>query len=470
MRYYFLLIFLLSVGILNGQDIVKALNNSIKTLQADTQFKNAAISLYVVDANTGKPVFEFNPELGLAPASCQKIATSVSTFEMLGKDFFYKTTISADGKIVNGVLQGNLIITGFGDPSFGSWRWAQTKTDVINKAILDALRKSNIKTISGSLIVDDMKFGYQSLPDGWIWQDIGNYYGAGASGFNWNENQFDVSLKASNIEGGSTQIIATSPIDNKNEILNFITTGKKGTGDNAYLYSTPYNKKIFATGTIPLGENKFTISGSMPMPAYYFADQLKIFLTQNSIEIVNDCTIKSGLGKEEQINLQTEVLLDAIASPPLDSLNFWFLRKSVNIYGEAFVKTIAWKSNPGKVSTDSGVSIIKKFWSQNGIEPSALNIIDGSGLSPANRITTKSLVTILQFAKAKSWFASFYNALPTMNNIKMKDGYINGVRSYTGYVKSKAGKEYSFSFIINNFYGSAGTVREKMWKLLDLLK
>jgi D-alanyl-D-alanine carboxypeptidase/D-alanyl-D-alanine-endopeptidase (penicillin-binding protein 4) len=52
----------------------------------------------------------------------------------------------------------------------------------------------------------------------------------------------------------------------------------------------------------------------------------------------------------------------------------------------------------------------------------------------------------------------------------MKDGYINGVRSYTGYIKSKNGNDYTFSFIVNNFDGNAGTVREKIWKLLDLMK
>jgi D-alanyl-D-alanine carboxypeptidase/D-alanyl-D-alanine-endopeptidase (penicillin-binding protein 4) len=76
----------------------------------------------------------------------------------------------------------------------------------------------------------------------------------------------------------------------------------------------------------------------------------------------------------------------------------------------------------------------------------------------------------MQYAKNQSWFPSFYYALPETNGIKMKDGYISGVRSYTGYVKSKTGAEYTFSFIVNNFDGSAGTVREKMWKLLDVLK
>ena len=65
---------------------------------------------------------------------------------------------------------------------------------------------------------------------------------------------------------------------------------------------------------------------------------------------------------------------------------------------------------------------------------------------------------------------SFYNSLPEMNGLKMKSGYIGGVRSYAGYIKSKAGNEYSFAFIVNNFDGNPSAVREKMWKLLDMLK
>ena len=158
-----------------------------------------------------------------------------------------------------------------------------------------------------------------------------------------------------------------------------------------------------------------------------------------------------------------------ISSPTIDSINYWFLKKSVNLYGEALVKTIAYKKTKFG-STDTGINIIKDFWSKNGIERSALHILDGSGLSPANRVTTNALVSVMQYAQKQDWFPSFYNALPEMNGLKMKDGYIGGVRSFTGYVKSRNGNEYTFSFIVNNFDGSAGTVREKMWKVLDILK
>ncbi|MBC7868163.1 MAG: D-alanyl-D-alanine carboxypeptidase, partial [Gloeobacteraceae cyanobacterium ES-bin-316] len=169
-------------------------------------------------------------------------------------------------------------------------------------------------------------------------------------------------------------------------------------------------------------------------------------------------------GKESNI---TPLL--QIQSPSLDSINYWFLQESINLYGEAFVKTIALKQK-GFGATDSGLAIIRYFWSSRGIGKAALNIKDGSGLSPANRTTAHALVTVLQYARGKKWSPSFYNALPLMNGIKMKSGYIAGVRSYAGYIKSNSGATYTFAFLINNFDGSPGSAREKMWPLLDILK
>ena len=68
-----------------------------------------------------------------------------------------------------------------------------------------------------------------------------------------------------------------------------------------------------------------------------------------------------------------------------------------------------------------------------------MNTIDGSRLSPANRITTYAMARMLFFAQDEKWFTAFYKALPFINNIHMKDGYINGVRSYAGYIHSSNG-------------------------------
>jgi D-alanyl-D-alanine carboxypeptidase/D-alanyl-D-alanine-endopeptidase (penicillin-binding protein 4) len=461
-----LIISLLSIAPVFAQNVDAKLSAAVTSLEKDDQFKHAIISMYVVDGKTGNIVYEKNAQTGMAPASCQKVITSTTAFELLGKDYTYKTFIGCEGKIKDNNLNGDLIFTGNGDPTLGSWRWKQTVPEIVFNKINAVLFKNKIEGIEGDIYVGGRKFSYNPVPDGWIWQDIGNYYGAGAWGFNWHENQYDLKLKSTNNIDYGTSIVSTEPADLKNNITNLVTSAKKGSGDNVYIYATPYNDKIFAEGTIPVGENSFKVSGSIPNPLLEFGKKMIAFLKDSSIKFSGKLITDIFSAKNK---LSQERILDSIVSPSFDSINYWFLKRSINLYGEAFVKTIAVENNK-QGSTDSGIAIIRDFWSKRGIDKAALKIIDGSGLSPANRVTTNALVTVLQYAKKQSWFYSFYFDLPEINNIKMKDGYINGVRSYSGFVKSKDGKEYTFSFIVNNFDGNPGTVREKMWKVLDLLK
>lgn len=469
MKTIFSLLFLLPLFSMS-QNLNARLEKAVELLQQDEQLKNGSIGIYIADTKTGKVVYQKNAETGLVPASCQKVLTSVTAFELLGNNYTFKTNVEISGKVEHGILEGDLIITGFGDPAFGSKRWQSTNTEAITGKIVSALKSLNIRAISGNIIINDMNFGYQPLPDGWIWQDIGNYYGAGASGFNWNENQFDLYLRSGDNPGAPVEIIGTAPIDLKANITTFITAGKKGSGDNGYIYASPYSTHIFATGTIPAGEKKFTISGSMPEPAKYFGQYLKNILLKNNIEAGSVLTATAMFRNGNPYKAGEAKRLLTLQSPSLDSMNFWFLRKSVNLYGEAMVKAMAYEKNKEDATTPAGIDIIRAFWQKAGIDKSALMIMDGSGLSPANRVTAKALVSMLQFAKNRQWYTSFYEALPIMNGIKMKDGYINGVRSYTGYIRSASGSEYTFAFIVNNFYGSAAGVREKMWKILDMLK
>lgn len=454
-----------------GQDIASQINTALQKLEADAQFKHAIISMYVVDGKTGKVIADKNAQIGLAPASCQKVVTSASAFELLGKDYQYKTEIGFDGLIKDGLLKGDLIIVGYGDPTFGSERYAKYQ-HFYNIELLEKLRSYPVKAIAGKLFIDNSKFEYQQIPRGWIWEDIGNYYGAGSCALNWRENTYSIYLKSGNKINDSVIVL------NKDSLLlnygisfiNNLKTGAAGSGDNAFARLAPYQSNGSLEGTIPVNENNFAVKAAIPDPANDFIGYLTRYFNRNGILFNNNsCSSYYGQSFNRRPLKYNFNTIFTNLSPTLDSINYWFLKKSVNLYGEAFVKTIAYEKTKFG-STDTGIAIIKDFWSKRGIEKSALNIIDGSGLSPANRVTTNALVTVMQYAKQQPWFSSFYYDLPEINGIKMKDGYINGVRSYTGYIKSKNGNEYTFSFIVNNFDGNPGAVREKMWTILDLLK
>ncbi len=445
----------------NAQSITQKIQKAFTAFEKDSQLKHAISSLYVIDANTGQVVFNKNSQIGLAPASTQKIITSVTAFELLGKDYRYKTDFYLSEKVGSNSI---IYIEPSGDPTLGSWRWEQTKEANVLHRITDAIRKQDRK-ISWPIIINAEGWNTESIPDGWIWQDIGNYYGAGADVLNWRENQFDLVLKSGSNVGDPVSIAGTIPASLNMNFESTALAAPKQTGDNAYIYFQPSGDNYgIVRGTIPVNENKFIISGSMISPGSQFLssliDSIKgWYVKPESLE-------KVVLFKKYEKNV---LMIHSEVSPSLDSIIYWFNKKSINLYGEALIKTLAYKKT-GFGSTDSGVVVVQNFWKEKGLDKDELGIVDGSGLSPLNRVTTHSQVEILKYAKKKDWFPYFKTALPEYNGMSMKSGTIRGVKGFCGYHKAKNGKEYIFSFLVNNYNGSASALVNKMYKVLDILK
>lgn len=466
---YLFLLFLLNVYELPAQNIKEKLLTAANKLENDEQLKNAIFSLVVVNTKTNEKLIDKNGEIGLAPASTQKVFTAIAAYELLGKNYVYNTLLGYNGKINNGVLTGDIILKGSGDPSLGSWRYAITNDSVLITNWINAIANAGIKKITGNLIIDDTYFEYQPMPGGWIWDDMGNYYGAGTWGFNWRENQYDLQLVPGKAVGDSTKIIRTVPFIQSLSIQNNILTGKKGSGDNAYIYYPPYANKGFAEGTIPAAVNSFTIAGAMPNAPIIFGDIFKTALQKKAIAISGK--VYTGWQRKSSGFMADSMTtsLTSHNSPPLDSLVYWFMQKSINQYGEALLKTVAVKSGK-KGHTDEGRDILKNFWQQRGLSKGAFQILDGSGLSPQNRVTANSLVTALQFAYTKDWFEGFYKSLPIYNGMKLKSGTIGGAKSFAGYYANTSGNTYTIAIIVNNYTGSPGVLVSKMYELLNILK
>lgn len=443
----------------SAQTLTQNLQKAFKAFEADPQLKYAISSLYIVDAATGHVVFDKNSQIGLVPASTQKIITAATAFELLGKDFRYKTELVSEKTIRERVLYGNLYFIGSGDPTLGSWRWSTTKDSFLMNKWWQDIRKAGIDKITGSVWFRKSGFSVNSIPEGWIWQDIGNYYGAGTTVLNWKENQYDIILRSPAKVGAEVEILSPE-IDYASELK----SAPKGTGDNAYVF---YNNVI--TGTIPVNESSFKISASTADPVSKLCLDFSEYLNSKGIssearERFNPHTLSDGIAIDSPYHL-----ISTHYSPSLDSIIYWFLQKSINLYGEALVKTFAYEKD-GFGSTEGGVKIIKDFWKQKGIDVNELNIGDGSGLSPGNRVTTRAQVEILKYAKKRPWFSYFYDALPEYNGMKMKSGTIKNVKGYCGYHKAANGKEYIFSFLVNNYNGSSSELVGKMYRVLNLLK
>jgi len=459
------LVFLLTLSsiVTFAQGPAQRLSQSFNTLLEDPQAKYAMSSIIVLDANTGKQIYAKNENIGLATASTLKTITSATAFSLLGKDFRYQTTLSYSGSIAaDGTLKGDIIITGGGDPTLASWRYENKEAAVLNQWVA-AIKAAGIKKIEGKVIGDDRLWGTQSTPEGWTWQDIGNYFGAGPSALSWRENQFDIKLRANN----TVSVLKTVPAMPYLTIINELEAGAAGTGDRAYAFLPPMATIAYLRGSWARDISKSGISVALPDPAYDAAFRLQDTLHRSGITVSNAAASARQLAAvKQQVPAGTQKL-STISSPSLSEIVFWLNKKSVNLYAEHLLKTIAWKSGK-EATTRNGASTEIAFWAGKGLDRNALNIIDGSGLSPANRVTTSAMANILFQAQKEDWFADFYKSLPDNNGMKIKSGTINDVSAFAGYYTADNGNKYVVVININNYSGSG--INPKLFRVLNALK
>ncbi|WP_257666092.1 D-alanyl-D-alanine carboxypeptidase/D-alanyl-D-alanine endopeptidase [Parapedobacter tibetensis] len=454
----------------SAQPISQKIATAFSTLESHESLANGMAAITVINANTGEVVFSKNDKLGMAPASTLKTVTASAAYHILGAEYSFETTLSYTGKIdATGTLNGDIVIRGSGDPSLGSDRFPQTTDTALLAAWVQAIRAAGIRKIEGTVVGDDRLYSGQTAPRGWTWQDMGNYYGAGVSALNWRENSVGVNFIPGRASDASTSIANTTADISYLQLVNETVTGNRGTGDNVYAFAAPYSSRIYLRGTYGIDLKK-TIYLSIPDGAYDAAYQLHHALEQAHISQMGTPTTTHLLLLAGSEVPNGGTILHTHRSPTLSELVYWFNQKSVNLYGEALLKAIAFQME-GKTDTRDGAEKLRDFWAGKlGIAPGELKIFDGSGLSPENRITTNALARIMASLRREPWFASFHESLPTYNGMKMKSGTIGGVLGYTGYHTAKDGTPLVFALLVNNYQGSAQSMRKRMFRLLDTLK
>ncbi|MEM1137012.1 MAG: D-alanyl-D-alanine carboxypeptidase/D-alanyl-D-alanine-endopeptidase, partial [Bacteroidota bacterium] len=217
----------------------------IANLLEEPKMTGASLGIFVEALDSPKVLVEYMPDLSLATASTMKAITTATALQILGADFQFKTKIAYSGTIdETGTLNGNLYIIGGGDPTFGSDNMPSLMDFLANRIL-----EKGIKKISGQLIGDASVFDSQLISNTWIWEDIGNYFGAGPSGLSIHQNQYSIYFKTGANINEPTSIVEIAPNVEGLQVINEVVTGKKGSGDNAYIYGGPFSNDRIVRGT-----------------------------------------------------------------------------------------------------------------------------------------------------------------------------------------------------------------------------
>ena len=464
---------------------MEVIQKKIDSLANSPFLQNGFVGVAIRAVKNSQNLIEFNAKKSLAPASTMKLISSATAFMALGENYTYPTILEYSGQIKDSVLTGNIIIKGSGDPSLGSWRFKNYRdykqlSDNWAKKIKDL----GIKQINGRIFGDGSFFDENVVPDTWSWGDMGNYYGAGAYGLNFNENLYWVTFKPAKYLEAAT-LLKTVPDLPYYQKINRVLTDKAGTGDQVNIYATPYQDVLIMQGYVPMGEN-FMVKGSIPDPALFSAYFLQKKLEESGIKVSESPLSWMEANKKniymERYSQTTNI--ETYNSPPLKDLARECNYQSINLYAEAFLKTPSVLFNFGN-STDAAIKGLKQIWQGKGLKLEGLRMKDGSGLSAANGITPNNMTDILSVMTTDKSFNAFYESIPivgvsgtvqnlakrtrAVGNVRAKSGSIDGVRAYAGYFTNRNGEMMCFSMMLNKYNSEYGSATKELEKLIILM-
>lgn len=476
----FLILFLFPL-LLQAQPAA-GIQTALETFLSDPDLRNASIGFIVTDTETGRTLASYDADRSLIPASSLKAVTTAAALSVLGADYTFKTEIQYSGSIdAQGILQGNLYLKGYGDPTLGSDRdnFAEAMPLVLEK-FAAAVTAAGIRGINGSVIGDGSYFPHAPVASSWQWEDMGNYYGAGAFGLNLHENLYCLEFEQSPYLDSVPRVKRVYPEVPLVHIENLITSAPRGTGDNAYIYGAPFRHQVTIRGTIPAGNRTpFTIKGSVPDAVLFAAHQMTLTLKGKGIDV-------TGMPQSVFTNdtTQTRKAIYTYTSPTLQKIVYETNHESVNLFCEAMLKAIGLQLADNSDFFAAAVALTA-YWKEKGIDVQGMQLRDGSGLSARNLVTARQMVEVLRLtANDKAIFPAFLASLstgssgtlrgmfrntPAYTRIFAKSGSMTGVRSYTGYAQTKDGRLLAFSLIANNFSVKSSVMRRKMERLMTAL-
>lgn len=427
----------------------QTLTERIDALLKDPALAHGIQGVLVRSLKTGATLYERNADTLMTPASNQKLLVSAAILEKLGPDFTYKTEAYSRGRIIKGVLEGDLIIRGGGDPV--------TETADLT-GLAKAVRAAGITRVKGSILVDDTFFDDQRLGWGWSWDGLPYYYSAEISALNLNRNTVAVFVYPAKKAGARAEVKLVPETDYF-AIENTAVTGPEGSKKSIWIDR-------------PLGRNTIQVGGSIPIDAQVTRREAPISVSEP--QLYAGCVFASQLDREG-IDVTGSVrsgratadakLVASHTSPPLSRILALLNKPSDNLVAEVLLKTLGAVAKR-KGSTSAGAEVERELLKSFGLDMGAISIVDGSGLSKINCITPRNIVTLLTYMRSSKHAQVFIDSLPVAGvdgtlayrmrgtaaegNVRAKTGTLAKVVSLSGYVSTKSGEPLVFAIMFNN--------------------
>jgi serine-type D-Ala-D-Ala carboxypeptidase/endopeptidase (penicillin-binding protein 4) len=471
-----------------GTTPLTQLGSSIEEIIDSEAFRNSHWGISIADLSTGEVLFERNAGKSFVPASNVKLFTTAAALEELGPEFDYQTILYLDGPVINGILRGNLIVRGSGDPTI-SGRYTEGDRTQVFRTWADSLKAAGITRIEGDIIGDDDVFDDVPYGRGWTWDDLDYYYAVEISGLSFNENAVDFNIAGQ--RPGMAGRVSWLPLSTSYvEVTNNTITTAGGIIDEEYRRK-PGTNRIELASLVPAGQTD-NESLSIHNPTMFFVHVLRETLLQQGIAIDGTSADVDDLETKPDYSGSLRRVA-SYTSPPLSEILVEINKESNNHFAEQVFKTIGAVRPPAQQgvtpgSDEAGVVVIREMLGDMGIDTSSVQLVDGSGLSRHNLATPEATVALLR----RMWHhgnvekrMAFYTALPVggvdgsletrftsgaaHNNVRAKTGSMSNVSALSGYVTTSAGTPVAFSILVNHYTASTAAVRRAQDQIVELV-
>jgi D-alanyl-D-alanine carboxypeptidase/D-alanyl-D-alanine-endopeptidase (penicillin-binding protein 4) len=424
--------------------------------------------ILIVDAQTGETLYEKNADGYFVPASNMKLFTTALALAKLGPDYKFDTTLETRGAIsADGVLSGDVMLVGRGDPNLSNRRFPYELKEEFDgppeKALAqlaDALVARGVKEISGDVIGDDSYFPRERYPNGWEIDDMVWEYGAAISAIVVDDNTVAVTLTPGERMGDPVQA-SVAPLTPDFMLQNDVTTAASALKSDLTLTREPGANLVVVRGSLPAGGASRKLVLAIEEPAQHAASLLAALLVERGVKI--DGKIRAVHVPETDTTPRT-ILAEHVSVPLGDSVKL-INKISQNLHTEMLLRTAA-RQNGLWSTPEEMLKTPQDFYASAGIAPDDVIQTDGSGLSRHDLVTPRAIVTLLKYAQRQTWFAPYYASLPVAGidgslqdrmkgtvaagRIHAKTGSVEHVRTLSGFAETPGGRRLIFSFLSNN--------------------
>lgn len=444
-------------------DAVDAIARGVESVIEASPRDRAHWGILVHDPVSGRDLYARNADRLFVPASNLKLVVTAAAAHYLDPGFRYATTLYGTGPVRDGVLEGDLVVYGRGDPTI-SGRYYDGDMDAVFEALADSLSARGVRRVAGRVVADASYFDSTRVHPDWEAYDLLWWYAAPVASLGFNDNSVDFRIEPGAV--GEPAAISWEPRTSHFEFVNRTRTVRSGGAHTLDFVWIAGTDSVLAYGTVPADARSWVEYFAMGDPPAYAATVLRETLERRGIRIDHDdvrviwdparSVLTPGGRPVEGVQRLTEW-----HSVPLDRLVFPILNSSQNWFAEQMLKTVG-REVSSEGSWRAGIELERRFLTEVvGIEPEAFDLRDASGLSSGNLITPRALARLLVHMRGQPLA---YEAMPVAGGesgslryrltdlrgrVRAKTGGIRNVDTLSGYLTTDGGRELVFVVMAN---------------------